>query len=359
MAGDRVCMAGALQQFVAAVCAAMGADADIASEVASHLVRANLSGHDSHGVIRIPQYVAQADQGELLPGARPAIMKETTVGALIDAGRGFGHFSTSFALQWAMERAGEHGLAAAAVRHSSHIGRLGEYTEHAAERGLIAMVTVGAAGPGVGGVNLYGGRKRFFGANPWSIGVPALEHLPVVFDGSTSAIAEGKVRVARAKGAQLPPGCIVDAEGNPSTDPADFYAGGALVPLGGEVAGHKGYGLSLASALLSGLAMIDDSEPTLIGASSVQDETDTRGRMAGVFLTVIDPALFGNSASYSKMVDETLAAAKRVPPAAGTSEILIPGEPEARSRDQRGRSGITLPEATWNDLLAVAERYGV
>jgi hydroxycarboxylate dehydrogenase B len=278
---------------------------------------------------------------------------------LIDAGRSFGHFSTSFALQWAMERASEHGLAAAAVRHSSHIGRLGEYTERAAGRGLIALVTVGAAGPGVGGMLLYGGRKRFFGANPVSIGVPALEHAPVVFDGSTSAIAEGKVRVARAKGVPLPPGCIVDAAGNPSTDPADFYAGGALLPLGGEVAGHKGYGLALASALLSGLAMIDDSDPTLIGASVLQGETDTRGQMAGVFLIVIDPALFGDPASYSAMVDETVAAAKRVPPAPDTVEVLIPGEPEARNRAQRGRTGIVLPEATWNDLMNVAQRFGI
>jgi LDH2 family malate/lactate/ureidoglycolate dehydrogenase len=278
-----------LTVFVTGVFAALGADAEIATEVARHLVRANLSGHDSHGVIRVPQYVTQAERGELDPAARPTILRETPVTALIDARRGFGHYSTAWALDWALTHAREHGIAAAAVRHSGHIGRLGEYTERAAEQGLIAIVTVGAGGPGVGGMVLYGGRRRFFGANPWSIGIPAKDRAPMMFDGSTSTVAEGKVRVAQAKGIHLPPGCIIGPDGSPSTDPSDFYAGGALVPLGGAVAGHKGYGLAMASALISGLAMIDDENPTLIGASVVQDDPDPRGIVAGVFLAVINP----------------------------------------------------------------------
>jgi uncharacterized oxidoreductase len=278
---------------------------------------------------------------------------------LIDARRGFGHYSTAWALDWAMEHAREHGIAAAAVRHSSHIGRLGEYTERAAERGLITIVTVGAGGPGVGGMVLYGGRRRFFGANPWSIGVPAHGHPPMMFDGSTSAVAEGKVRVAQAKGITLPPGCIIDKDGNPTTDPDNFYAGGALVPLGGAIAGHKGYGLAMASALISGLAMIDDENPTLIGAAVVQDDPDPRGIVAGVFLAVINPAMFGDPDAYANLTAEHLAAAKRVPPAADTEEVLVPGEPEVRTRAHRQRAGIQLPDATWQDLAAVAARFNV
>ena len=337
----------------------MGADTEIATEVSRHLVRSNLSGHDSHGVIRVPQYVAQAENGELDPTAHPTLLKETAVTALIDARRGFGHYSTAWALDWAMEHAQEHGIAAAAIRHSSHIGRLGEYTERAGERGLIAILTVGAGGPGVGGMMLYGGRQRFFGANPWSISIPAQGRAPMMFDGSTSAVAEGKVRVARAKGVPLPPGCIIDKDGNATTDPDDFYAGGALVPLGGAVAGHKGYGLAMASALISGLAMIDDDSPTLIGASVVQEVPDTRGIVAGVFLAVINPAAFGDAEHYEALAAEHLAAAKRVSPAAGTAEVLVPGEPEVRMRAQREQDGIALPEATWNDLAAVGNRFGV
>jgi hydroxycarboxylate dehydrogenase B len=353
-----VCQAGSLEGFVRQLVQAMGAGEDIAFEVARHLVRSNLSGHDSHGVLRVPQYVDQAADGTLVPAARPTVERESAVTALVDAHRGFGHYSTAFALDWAMTHAREHGLAAVAIRHSSHIGRLGEYTERAAEQGLIAIVTVGAGGPGVGGMVLFGGRKRFFGANPWSISVPGQDR-SMMFDGSTSMVAEGKVRFALAKDVALPPGCIIDRDGNPTTNPADFYAGGALVPLGGEVAGHKGYGLAMASALISGLAMIDDAEPTLIGASVLEDEADDRGRIAGVFLIVVDPSRFGDAAHYRALVQETLDAAKRVPPAPGSSTVLLPGEPEVRSRAQRGRDGIALPVSTWEELRAIGQRFGV
>lgn len=359
MDGCAVCMPQPLTQFVQQVIKALGADAEVAAEVASHLVRANLSGHDSHGVIRIPQYVRQIESGEIAPAARPEILRESEITAVVDAQRGFGHYSTVFALEWAMERARKHGLAAVAVRHSTHIGRVGEYAERAAEHGLIGVVTVGAAGPGVGGMVLHGGQSRFFGANPWSFGIPATGRPPMVFDGSTSMVAEGKVRVARDKGAQLPPGCIIDPEGRPTTSPDAFYAGGALVPLGGEVAGHKGYGLALASALLGGLGMIDDPEPTLIGATVVQQVPDRRGIVAGVFLEVIDPAWFGAKERYTAMVAETLAAAKRIPPVEGVAEVLVPGEPEVRTREQRSREGIPLPATTWRALATVAGRLQV
>jgi uncharacterized oxidoreductase len=358
MADSRI-PAEVLELFIDRVVQAMGADSEVAAEVARHLVHANLAGHDSHGVVRLPQDVAQAARGELRPAARPILVHESAATALIDSQRGFGHYSTSFALSWAMERARQQGIAAVAIRHSGHIGRLGEYTENAGRQGLIAIVTAGAAGPGVGGMNLYGSRERFFGANPWSINIPVHGRAPVVFDGSTSAVAEGKVMVARSQHALLPPGCIVDREGRPSTNPDDFYDGGALVPLGGEVAGHKGYGLALASALLSGLAMIDDPEPTLMGAPVVAGQVDTRGRVAGVFISVIDPASFGDRDSYMKLTSETVAAAKRVPPEAGHDEILVPGDRAERARGQNARTGVELPASTWADLAAIASRFEV
>ena len=347
-----------LESFVASVFRAMRADRDVAAEVARHLVRANLSGHDSHGVIRVPKYVAQADRGELMPAARPTLAHESGGTGLIDGHRGFGHFATAFALDWALDKARQHGLAAAAIRHCTHIGRVGEYTERAAERGLICIMTVGAAGSGVGGVALYGSRRRFFGANPWSIAVPAQGRPPVVFDGSTSMIAQGKVWVAQDKGVELPPGCIVDKDGRPSIHPEDFFAGGALLPLGGEVAGHKGYGLFLLSALIGGLSMIDDPTPTLIGAPTLPDAEMT-GCIAGVFLIVVSPSCFGAGQRYQEMVSQTVEVAKKVPPAPGFEEILMPGELEARARSRRAREGVSLPEATWQDLVKVGERFGV
>lgn len=348
-----ICPPEALQAFCAAVFRKLGADPEVADEVARHLVRANLSGHDSHGVIRVAQYVAEADRGELVPSARPAVIHETEVAALVDARRCFGHFATMYATEWCMARARRHGVAMAAIRQCPHIGRLGEYTERAAADGLIGIVTIGQAGAGVGGVVPFGGRERFLATNPWSFSIPGRTRA-MLFDAATSALAEGKVRFARAKGAELPPGAIQDKDGRPSRNPEDFYGGGALLPVGGALSGHKGYGLALASALIGSLAMIGDA-PTPIWASG----SDTRGRVTGVFLQVIDPAAFGDADHYRATVDETLAAAKRVPPAAGCAEVLYPGEPELRSREERGRSGIALPAATWADLAKAATRFAV
>lgn len=351
MAGSFLAPHRGLEDFAARVCRAVGADEDVAAEVAGHLVRANLSGHDSHGMLRLPQYVAQIDKGTLRPAARPAIVREAAVTALIDAGGGFGHFSTAFALDWALARAAEHGLAAAAIRNSAHIGRLGEYAERAAARGLIAIVTVGSAGPAGGPVLPHGGREPFLGTNPWAIGVPAAERDPLVFDAATSMIAQGKIHVARAAGVPLPAGCIVDRDGRPSTAVRDYDDGGALLPVGSPGAGHKGYGLALASALLGGLAL---------AAEPGDDDADgAPGRIGGVFLTAIDPGAFGSSARYRALVGATLDAANQTPPAAGVDAVLTPGEPEARRRDGRAREGVPLSAATWEELRALAARFAV
>lgn len=359
MADMERCNAAGLEAFARRVFGALGADEDVAAEVARHLVRANLSGHDSHGVIRVPQYVEQAKAGEVVAPARPTLLRETAGVALVDGKRSFGQFSTTFALDWAMRGARRHGIASAAVRHSTHIGRLGHYAEQCAGQGLVGMVTVGMAGLGVGGLVIHGGRERFFGANPWAFGIPAAGRAPVVFDASTSTVAEGKVRVALAKGASLPAGCIIDRDGNPATDPRAFYDGGALTPLGGDVAGHKGYGLALVSALLGALCMIDDPDPTLAGSYVAQGRDDPRGRVAGVTVVVVDPAAFGDASHYAAMVAETASAAKRVPAAPGFAEVLIPGELEARNREQREREGIVLPRATRDELDAVARELRV
>lgn len=334
-----------LRRFADAACRALGAPAEAAAEVAGHLVRANLSGHDAHGVARLPEYVAEADAGVLVPDAPPRVLRETAVTALFDAGRGLGPHSTAVALAWCVAHARAAGLAAAAVRRSSEVGRVGDYCERAAEAGLLAIVTVGAAGPGAGDVMLFGGRDRFFAANPWSFGAPGRARSLVV-DGPSSTVAAADVRLARAKREQLPADCVYDRYGRPSTDPDDLFTGGALVPLGGAVAGHRGCGLAFASALFGGLAMIGDEE--LAG-----------GPIGGVFVEVVDPAAFGDPEAYRDLVESTLRAARATRPAAGRSEVPLPGDTEARAWTERQRSGIRLPDATWTDLAAVAARFGL
>jgi LDH2 family malate/lactate/ureidoglycolate dehydrogenase len=340
-----------LEAFVRDLFSAMGADDEVAAEVARHLVRANLSGHDSHGVLRIPRYVGQVDDGTIVPGARPVLVHERDSVAVFDVRGSFGHFATAQALEWAMRRAGDHGLAVASLRHPTHIGRLGEYTERAADAGLVAAVTVGMEGEALRLAVPFGGRVPALGTNPWSMGVPGARGHRVVFDAATTVVAEGKVLFARDRRGQLPPGCILAADGSPSQDPEDFYNGGALLPLGGEVAGHKGSGLALVSALFGGLALAGDHESNAGGAP-------TR-RVTGVFVLVLNPAWFGDPQTYLSMVADAVEIVKRTPPAPGVEEVLVAGEPEIRSREQRGRDGIRLPEGTWDALQPVARRFGV
>ncbi len=336
---------------------AMHAPRKVAAYVAAHLVGANLAGHDSHGVIRLAQYKAQADGGMLVPAATPEIERENSVLAAVDARRGFGHFATKTAMDWCLRAAGRNGLAAAAVRRSTHIGRLGAYVEEAAGRGLIGIATVGIAGPGAGLSAPFGGATRFLGTNPWAIGVPAAGRPPFVMDFATTNVAEGKVRVARARGAELPEGLLLDRTGHPATDPQALYEGGSLTPLGALLAGHKGYGLSLAAALVGALAMAGDGEPTPAGTMSGLPPDP--GWVAGVVVMAIDPGWFGDRRAYAEMIGAVLDRANQVPPRPGVERVLVPGEPEAITRERRLREGVPIPRSTWEELAGASSQVGV
>lgn len=329
-----------LRRFADVVLQCLGAPADVAAEVATHLVRANLSGHEGHGVGRLPEYASRVDRGELDPAGRPVVLREAAAAALFDARWGFGQYAAAVALDWCLERTRTTGLAAVAIHGAGDVGRLADYVERAAEAGALAIVTAGAAGPGAGETMLHGGRTRFLGTNAWAYGAPGRER-SLAFEGSTSTVSAAEVLLARAKGEPLAADCLYDRFGRPSTDPDDLALGGGLVPLGGAVAGHKGMGLGFASALFGGLA---------------GDGEETAG-MGGVFLQVVDPAAFGDPGAYLDRVDRTLAAAKASRPMAGRREVLLPGEPESRSRLERARAGLRLPETTWADLSALAARF--
>jgi uncharacterized oxidoreductase len=328
----------------------MGAPPDVAAETARHLVGANLAGHDSHGVLRLAQYAAQVEGGLLEASARGEIVRANDVLCIYDGARGFGQWACRQALEWCLEHAAGSGIAAAAVRRSMHAGRLGDYVERAAEAGFAAIVTLGIAGPGAGLVAPFGGTRRYLGTNPWAMGMPVADGNPFLMDFATSNVAEGKVRVARAKGAQLPAGVLIDAAGRPTTDPARLYEAGSLTVLGGDVAGHKGYGLSLAAALFGALAMIDDEEPTPAGTmSGMPPETPW---LAGVFMVVLDPEWFGGRERFAEQVRGVTDAVRR-------EGALLPGDPEVTTRAERLRRGIALPGPTWEELNLVSESLGV
>jgi uncharacterized oxidoreductase len=341
-----------LERFSEHVFAALGADPDVAAEVARHLVMANLAGHDSHGVQRLKMYVDWADKGMVVPAARPEVVRETPVSVLVDGHRSFGHFSTLYLLRHCMDKADSTGLAVGVLRNPTHTGRMGTYSEAAVERGLICIATVGSSWAGHGLVAPFGGVGRTLGTNPWTIGIPAGPgEPPFLYDAATSTIAEGKVRLASFKGVPVAEGTVVDPSGHSTTDPEQLYQGGSLVPLGGTLAGHKGTAFSVAAALFGALGMIAGDEPDPAGA-----EKDYEG-VGGAFVLVLSPSLFGDPAEYRRLVGQTLAELNATIPAAGVSEVVNAGEPERRSRRARLAGGIPLPDPVWEELTTVADRF--
>lgn len=318
---------------------AVGVPPPTARQVAVSLVEANLTGHDSHGVIQLPRYAGEIRRGELDPGACLEVLRETSTTALVDAHHAFGQIAARGAMELAIDKARQHALGAVALRRAGHVGRLGEYALMAVPHGMIGWATCNSSPL----VAPFGGTDRVFGTNPFAFAFPRSGE-PVLVDFASSAGAEGKLRVARSKGEAIPAGWLLDREHRPTTDPADLYDGGVLLPLGG----HKGYGLLLVADLLGGAL-------TGHGCTSLPEHEPGNG----VFLMAIDIAAFCSAAELTDIVDRLAARIKASRPGADGDEILIPGEPEARARARREQDGISLPAATWRDLVGLAQQYGL
>lgn len=339
------------QQITYALFMAVGATQCNAARVAQALVDANLAGHDSHGVARIPQYLQAIAAKQLDPAAQPVFLKETACSVLMDGKWGFGQVGAQVCMQEAIKRARKHGMAIAALIRAYHIGRLGEYSEMAHDAGMIGLVIAGGFGDGktrTSGMAPYGGARPVFGANPLSFGIPAGAQPPVVADFATSTVAMGKISVARAKGEALPPNCILDHDGNPTTNPEDFYNGGVLLPFGG----HKDYGLAVVAELLGQALTGADTSGNAQGSGGVY-------MLAGNVFIVLDQGLFRSKEEYNTTADAIIQRIKAVPPAPGFTEVLLPGAPEQRSKARRRQEGVGIPEITWEALCSEATKLGL
>jgi LDH2 family malate/lactate/ureidoglycolate dehydrogenase len=329
--------ADGLRQTAQSILEAAGTPADLAHIVSDALVEANLVGHDSHGVIRLMSYVDAVKRGQVKPAARPQVVKQQQAVAQINAAWGWGQPAAQLATQIAIELAREHGIAAVTIDECNHIGRLGEYVETITQSEMVGIALCNAD-PAVAP---FGGFVRVMGTNPIAWAVPRAERSePLLSDFATAGVAEGKLRVARAKGEHVPKGLVVDRTGQPSTDPTAFYEGGALLPFGE----HKGYGLGIMVELLGGIlsGMMDSRQPGQLAVN-------------GTLLVAINIAAFISYEKFIQHVEAFCARVKATPPAQGFSEVLLPGEPELRARKARLASGIALPAQTWNDLQALAQ----
>ena len=212
-----------LKKLVRDIFTAAGSHHHEAERIAHYLVEANLVGHDSHGVIQVPRYVERVRAGQLVPNQTVEIVSENEVMAVLDGRLGFGQVIGEEAMRIALDKCAKFGLSLVALRNSGHLGRIGDWAEMAAREGKVSLLFVNTSGGGIL-VAPHGGTERRLSANPIAAGVPVPGGPPIILDISTCTIAEGKIRVAANKGANVPEGCLLDGQGRPTTDPQAFYA---------------------------------------------------------------------------------------------------------------------------------------
>ena len=336
--------AAQLIEIGSAIFAAAGAPDDNAHVVASSLVNANLAGHDSHGILKVPVYVDKIRKGVLKPAARPVVTRRMGAIAHVDCGWGFGQPAAQFGAKIAGDLAREQGIGCVALQHVNHIGRLTEYVQMLAEQSLIGYVMTSGSMFG-GSVTPFGGRERVFGTNPIAWGIPlGDDKAPLIIDFATSMIANGKVDVALSEGKALPPDVLLTRSGEPTTDPNEFVAGGALLPFGD----FKG----------SGLMLVIELVPTLLtGFAPAISSAYTPGNPTLIMALSVDA--FTERERFYTLADELLAHVKGVTLQNGVDEILLPGELEARTFTMRSQAGIPVPETVWAKLHDLAREYGI
>lgn len=322
--------------------AAGGAPETVAREVAESLVLSNLLGVDSHGIVRLKNYLDSIEIGAIVPDAEPSIVDENGVLVQIAGRKAFGQVVAKLAMRLAMEKAGKNGIGGACFTDVYHIGRLGEYVTTAAEGHFIGLIFANGSRPG-GLVAPFGARERVLGTNPIAFGIPAGKRRPLIADFSTSSVAEGIIRIAARKGQKAQAGWLVDHEGKPTTDPNDLYAGGAILTFGG----HKGYALSLLIEVLGGL--LSGAETPIFPNYQYMHN--------GVFILAINPAWFRPLIDYQSAVDFLFDKIKEAQPAQGMHGALIPGEPELANQQRRENEGIPVDGTTLRELSELAMKW--
>jgi uncharacterized oxidoreductase len=335
-----------LYELARRVVRAIGSAEEEAHEVADHLVRANLAGHDSHGVGMLPGYVRIWQHGLLVPNQSLASVLDSGPLLVLDAQRGFGQRMAAEAVRRAIARARDIGACVLALRNSAHVGRIGTYGELCAAEGMAFTAFVNVADDPLLQAP-WGCRDPRLGTNPFCTAVPAADGAPFLLDMATTTIAFGKARVAANKGVPVPDDAIIDADGNPISDPADLVREhlGALTSFGR----HKGSGLAIACEVMAG---------ALAGGQRA-DQPKRGGIVNSLLAIVIDVAQIGDPAQIRADVATIGAHIKESRTAPAAAEILIPGEPERRIAAERRRDGVPIDERSLEDIMHAAAAVGI
>jgi LDH2 family malate/lactate/ureidoglycolate dehydrogenase len=345
---------------ILAVLRAWGMEEEPALITAEVMTETDLIGVDSHGISMLPLYEERGRRtGAINFKARPRVVKESPVSALLDADAGLGHPVSVQAMKMAVEKCRLHGIASVSVFNSHHFGAAGYYAGLAAEAGVVGLVTSSSR---YVSVVPTGGAEPVLGTNPIAIAAPAKRNKPVVLDMASSVVAINKVKVYALNNKPIPAGWVVDGEGKPVTDADEALQyltkrpEGGLTPVGGgskELGGHKGYGLSLFAQILGG---------TVAGGSfsPVRNRTQEAGgpdNIGHLFLA-IDPAWFRGPGAFEADVDAIVDELHGARPADPATPILVAGDPERATKAERLERGIPLPDKLRTQLRAIAESAG-
>lgn len=334
--------ASKLVALVAAIMHGAGCNSREAEIVARRLVDANLVGHDSHGVLRVPQYLEWVRRGNLRTNQTPTMVFESDSLAIVDGNLGFGQVIGEFATDLGIAKAAKRGIALVGLRNCGHLGRLGDWAEMAAGAGQVSLHFLNTSG--AQRVAPFGGRDRRLSTNPLAVGVPVAGAEPVILDVTTSTVAEGKLMVAMNKGEAIPGGWIIDKEGHPSEDPKAFYDGGALLTIGG----HKGSGLSIVTDLLAGALTL--------GRSSDPDDRVLRNNMLSIFIA---PDVYDAGGDVLREARRFIDWVKASPPVDPDAPVRTPGEVERENRAAGLAAGVALDDKSWSDLMDAAVSVGI
>jgi hydroxycarboxylate dehydrogenase B len=334
-----------LTRAIEAVVAAGGSEPREAKLVAENLVMANLLGHDSHGVGMIPRYIDSLLEGGLSVNQHPKVQIDTGALLALDGCQGYGQVIGQEAMAMAIERAKKHGSCVMTLGRSHHLGRIGQWGEQAVAEGLVSIHFVNVISRAI--VAPHGGADARFGTNPVCIAIPLPGEPPFLLDMATSAVAQGKIRVAHNKREKVSREWLIDDRGNPTDDPR--Y--GVVDPLGAlrTFGGHKGYGLSVACELLGG---------ALSGGGTEHQGGDRSKKRVwnGMLAILIDPARIENNGLFGRETAEFLASLRKSPPAPGFDKLRIAGDPERETRAKRERDGISVDDNTWKEILAAGAK---
>jgi len=338
-----------LEELTYQIFRAVGTPEEDARVTAHLIVESNVTGHDSHGVVAVPRYVRGIKEGYIIAGAPTEVVKDEPAYAIVDGHRNLGHVVAYRAMNMAIGKARSTTISCVALRNVSHIGRLGAYPEMAARAGMGCIMCTGSGGV-VHSVAPYGGAKGRTGTNPITMGFPSDLEGPILLDIATSVHATGKIRVYQRQGVPLPQDWLIDSQGRPTTNPEDFYTGGAHRSFGG-LAGYKGYGLSFFVEIMAGI-LTRDGHARDTGTEPYEPKFSN-----GSLIIVINTEAFLPVETLKREIGDLTEWLKSSPPAEGFDEVLYPGEPEARTRRERLACGVPLDDTTWDELKKLVQEF--